>query len=165
MSAAIQTSTLGVIVIKEFEIQYRVARPLSLVHQILSDIQKFGSYHPLLERVDKVSETDFILHEFSPLPLGLKLRFHYRARVSFGSKPEFVRYEAKPMGVGLSITFHLETDSLSKVTVVREEITIIGWAIFLGPLEKALRASHQAVFKNIEEKADTPVSMKSRSLP
>lgn len=127
---------------------------LSFTHEVTCDVDKvrilvndfklFGSYHPLFEKVEQIAPHHYRISEFKPLILGLKFRFSYEAFVHIESGRTL--YTAKAMGIDFHFEFKFLPGGQSR-SQVQETVSLIGPAIFLPAVKKAISSCHPLIFK------------------
>lgn len=135
---------------QNFTLLHKVSQPLPVVEGMLTDLVAFGQLHPLMERVESLGQGLYRVYEFKPLPLGLKIRFHYDALVSIETESRSILYQAWPNGMQIEIRFKLSESTDAVSTVVEESVRIQGFFLFIGLLKKAVMESHKTLFANMK---------------
>ena len=129
--------------------EFRVQKPSVLVQKVLSDMPSFVHYHPLLHKIEPLGPDLFRVHERAPLFWGLSLPISYKARVIRSPDRAQISYEAWPQGMELHLHFRLI--GRDGGTLVQEKARAKGFGFFLDVLEKALRQSHEELFRRMSE--------------
>ncbi len=135
---------------QNFAMQHLVSQPLAVVEGMLTDLAAFGHLHPLMDHVESLGQGRYRVHEFKPLPFGLKIRFHYEALVSIETETSSILYEAWPNGMKIEIRFKLTKGPDANSTRVQEDVRIQGFMLFIGILKKAITESHPRIFASIK---------------
>ena len=134
-----------------FELNHQLPLPRARVQNFLGDLQAFGELHPLMERVENLGSSRYMIHEFKPLLFGLKARFKYAAVVHDKPAEHCIIYEAKTQGITIEIRFDLRMGSADSQTSVMETVSISGSRLFLGILKRAIIENHNAVFLRLRD--------------
>ncbi len=134
---------------KNFTLHHVVPLALDQVRATLTDMRIFGQYHPVMEKVVKHKDENYTVHEFSPLPLGFKIRFQYPAKILLGPLPNRICYKAIAQGMDISLDFQIEYDTRQKQTVVTELVELGGFFLFLWPLARTIEKCHRQLFDNL----------------
>jgi carbon monoxide dehydrogenase subunit G len=131
------------------ELSFKVNKPIETVFDYLTDMQKFVSVHPVISKMDNLSENNYLVHE--TLKLGfIPFSFTYPATVeqNFTDKKVLIRATVmKLTKIEMSYTLTKESGS----TIISESI------IFKSPLpvkslmQRIFRKQHTILFKKIDD--------------
>lgn len=121
-----------------------------MVFDYLTDMQKFVSVHPVISKIDRLSENNYLVHE--TLKAGLvPFSFTYPVTIQQDLDRKRVEMKATVMKITkIEMTFNLRQEN--DFTIVEESI------LFKSPLpikfimQNIFRKQHNKLFKNIEIK-------------
>lgn len=129
---------------------FKVHQTIEIIFDYLTDMQKFVSVHPVISKIDKLSEKNYLVHE--TLKFGLiPFSFTYPVTIEQDFDQKQVSIKATVMKIAkieMSFKLHKEDD----FTIVDESI------LFKSPLpvkfimKNIFRKQHNKLFKNIEIK-------------
>jgi len=130
------------------KLSFKVNKNIDLVFDYLTDMQKFVSIHPVISKIDKTSDKNYIVHE--TLKFGfIPFSFTYPVTIENSVSDKIVIIRAKVFKLTkIEIKFFLKTDTNN--TIIDEEI------YFKSPLpvkfimKRVFRKQHENLFKNID---------------
>jgi carbon monoxide dehydrogenase subunit G len=129
---------------------YKLKKTPEYIFDVLTDMQKFVSVHPIIYRIDKTGESAYLVRETLRFA-GLPFSFRYPITISSNQKGHQVFMRATVMKMTkIDIRFILTLDSDS--TIVEEQITITSLLPVKSILKRIFRRQHEIQFKNIDSK-------------
>jgi hypothetical protein len=137
---------------KKLVLNYEILKPISEVYYYLSDMNKYVLVHPIIYKIDKISENYYSI--FETLKIGLfPIKVKYPAQIDCDFKAKRIKMTAQVLKmIKIEIVFNLKTSGTK--TSIEETITFnsfIPIGIFLASIFKN---QHQILFKNIENHAN-----------
>jgi len=129
---------------------FKINQTPEMVFDYLTDMQKFVSVHPVISKIDRLSENNYLVHE--TLKAGLvPFSFTYPVTIQQDLDRKRVEMKATVMKITkIEMTFNLRQEN--DFTIVEESI------LFKSPLpikfimQNIFRKQHNKLFKNIEIK-------------
>ena len=102
------------------KLSFKVNKNIDLVFDYLTDMQKFVSIHPVISKIDKTSDKNYIVHE--TLKFGfIPFSFTYPVTIENSVSDKIVIIRAKVFKLTkIEIKFFLKTDTNN--TIIDEEI-------------------------------------------
>lgn len=137
---------------KKMILNYEILKPINEVYYYLSDMDKYVLVHPIIYKIDKISENYYSI--FETLKLGIfTFTVKYPAQIDCDFKAKKIKMTAQVLKmIKIEIVFNLKT--LGSKTSIEETITFksfIPIGIFLSSIFKN---QHQLLFNNIENHAN-----------
>ena len=129
---------------------FKIHQTPEMVFDYLTDMQKFVSVHPVISKIDRLSENNYLVHE--TLKFGfIPFSFTYPVTIQQDLDRKRVEMKATVMKITkIEMTFNLRQEN--DFTIVEESI------LFKSPLpikfimQNIFRKQHNKLFKNIEIK-------------
>jgi len=136
---------------KKLVLNYEILKPINEVYYYLSDMDKYVLVHPIIYKIDKISENYYSI--FETLKIGLfRIKVKYPAQIYCDFKAKKIKMTAQVLKmIKIEIVFNLKTSGTK--TSIEETITFnsfIPIGIFLASIFKN---QHQILFRNIENHA------------
>jgi len=129
-------------------LQFKIKKPIDVVFDYLSNMQKFVSVHPVIHKIENVSANNYKVHEtlkFGAIPFS----FTYPVNIE-------CNFENKSICIKATV-FKLNKIKMDFILTQENECTIISEDIhFATPLplkwlmKKIFKTQHALLFKNIE---------------
>ena len=129
---------------------FEVHQPVESVFDYLTDMQKFAAVHPVISKIDMLSENNYLVHE------TLKFRF---VPFSF-TYPVFVEHDFDRRKVWIKATvmkltkieMHFNLREEQGFTVVEETILFKSPLPIKSTMQSIFRKQHALLFGNIDKK-------------
>ena len=129
-------------------LKFHVHKPIEIVFSLLSDMHKFQSVHPVIYKIDHLSENKYLIHEtlkFAFIPFS----FTYPATVTTSDDLSQVVMEAVVMKlVNISLVFKLSEQN--GITTVNEEVKFKSILPVQFILKSVFRKQHNQLCENME---------------
>ena len=130
------------------KLSFRVNKHIDLVFDYLTDMQKFVTVHPLISKIDKTSDKNYIVHE--TLKVGfIPFSFKYPVTIeySISNKIVFIRATVFKL-TKIEMKFFLKADTSN--TIIDEEINFTSPLPVKFIMKRVFRVQHEKLFKNID---------------
>ena len=126
---------------------YKIHKPISLIIDYLTDMQKFVSVHPVIYKIDKLDKNKYLVYE--TLKLGfIPVSFTYPAIIE-SNFIDTVTIRATVMKLSkIEMVFTLKVKD--NFTLVEENIRFNSPLPIKSIMESIFRKQHSLLFKNIE---------------
>jgi carbon monoxide dehydrogenase subunit G len=129
------------------KLSFKVNKNIDLVFDYLTDMQKFVSVHPVISKIDKTSDKNYIVHEtlkFGAIPFS----FTYPVTIENSISDKIVIIKATVFRLAkIEMKFFLKADNSN--TIIDEEIHFNSPLPALFIMKRVFREQHEKLFKNI----------------
>lgn len=126
---------------------FRVQKPPDIVFDYLTDMQKFASVHPVISRIEKKDEQNYLIYE--TLKVGfIPLSFAYPAQIKKDKNCITMRATVLKL-TKIELTFNLKADG-ENATIVTENVKIKTLFSLKYMIELIFKKQHKQLFKNLE---------------
>ncbi len=127
---------------------FTVNQQIETVFDYLTDMQKFVSVHPVITKIVKTSENNYLVHE--TLKLGyLPIYFTYPVTVEQSFNDKIVTIHATIMKLAeINMSYRLSREN--NLTVIHESISFKSILPVRTIMESIFTKQHTILFKNIE---------------
>ncbi|MDZ4666914.1 MAG: SRPBCC domain-containing protein [bacterium] len=130
------------------QLTFKINKPIDMVFDYLTDMQKFVSVHPVISKIDRLTSNNYLVYE--TLKFGfIAISFTYSVTIDSNFKERTVVMRATVMKLTkIEMSYKLNTENNS--TLIRETI------LFKSPLpikillQNVFRKQHKRLFENIE---------------
>ena len=130
------------------DLSFRLTKSKEFIFDYLTDMRKFQSVHPVITKIYRTSENNYIVHEtlkFGILPFS----FTYPATIEQNRQANEVTIRATVFRLTkIEMKFNLSTDSNS--TIINEKIKFSSPLPIKRILKKTFQKQHDQLFKNID---------------
>lgn len=129
-------------------LQHHVHKPANFVFDYLSDVNKFVSIHPLIQRMVKLGPNNYLVHEeikIGPLPI----RFTYPATVESDSTSKEVSMCATVMRLS-TVQMHFQIRSSGENCIIDEDIIFSTWLPIKFVLKRLFKTQHSRLFAKLD---------------
>ena len=129
----------------EFELQ----QPIELVFDYLTDMQKFVSVHPVISRIEPISDKQYLVYEtlkLGPIPFS----FTYSVTVNSHEQDNTIEIRATIMKF-TKINMRYRLLPLVTGTKVEETIVFRSYLPVKFVMQNIFRKQHALLFKNINQ--------------
>ncbi|OYU65215.1 MAG: hypothetical protein CFE22_14870 [Cytophagaceae bacterium BCCC1] len=127
------------------ELDYIINKPINLVFDYLTDMQKFAAAHPVIHRTEKLSENNYMVFEKLAF-----ISFSYPVTIDFNKKENTILMEAVVMKfTKINMVFSLK--SVDNTTIVKETISIKSPFPLQSIIESIFKKQHEKLFRNFGE--------------
>lgn len=131
------------------ELEFSLNLPPQVVYGYLTDMQKFASVHPIIQKIVPQPGGSYKVYERMKVGF-LPYSFTYRATVAGNPDAMQVVINATVMGLThIQMTFDIGASGAN--TLVRERITFKSPFPIQSIMQKVFREQHAILFKNIEQ--------------
>lgn len=127
---------------------FNVNQPIDTVFDYLTDMQKFVSVHPVISKIDNLSENKYLVHE--TLKLGfIPFSFTYPVTIdqNFTNKKVLIRATVLKM---TKIEMSYTLNRVNNATIINETITFKSILPVRSIMEGIFRKQHTYLFEKIE---------------
>ena len=127
---------------------FKINKPLDTVFEYLSNMQKFASVHPIISKIDSLTENNYLVYE--TLKIGLiPFSFTYPVTIEYNFNTKNITFKAVVMKLTkIEMNFILNTEN--NATIINENITIKSPLPIKSIMQNVFRKQHTILFKNIE---------------
>jgi carbon monoxide dehydrogenase subunit G len=109
----------------DINLHYSINKPVDFVFDCLSDMDKFVSLHPVINRVHRLEGNNYLVAEI--LTIGfVPFSFTYPANITTDTDKKIITMDASVMGV-MKIEMNFLLKRLDGLTLVEEEIHFKSW--------------------------------------
>ena len=132
-------------------LKFKIDKSPKLVYDYLTDMTKFVRVHPVITKIDKIGDTEYLIHE--TLKLGfLPLNFTYPVSIDQNSVEKTVEMNAIVMKLTkIKLKFSITPED--EFTIIEEKISIKSMLPIKSILQSIFRKQHKILFQNIEREA------------
>jgi carbon monoxide dehydrogenase subunit G len=132
------------------KLSFRIKKNIDLVFDYLTDMQKFASVHPIITKIDRTTNENYIVHE--TIKLGfIPFSFTYPVIIEKNSIEKNVVIKATVFKLtSIEMKFVLSADS--DYTLITEEIYFKSFLPVSNFMQRIFKKQHEQLFKNIELK-------------
>jgi len=132
------------------KLSFRIRRDIDHIFDYLTDMQKFASAHPVITRIEKTADGNYLVHEtiklgFVPFP------FTYPVTIKKNATDKTVIFKATVFKF-TKIEMKFSLRSGNEDTMIDEEIDFQSPLPVVFILERIFKKQHHQLFKNIEMK-------------
>ncbi len=132
------------------KLSFRIRRDIDHIFDYLTDMQKFASAHPVITRIAKTADGNYLVHEtiklgFVPFP------FTYPVTIKKNATDKTVIFKATVFKF-TKIEMKFSLRSGNEDTMIDEEIDFQSPLPVVFILERIFKKQHHQLFKNIEMK-------------
>jgi carbon monoxide dehydrogenase subunit G len=133
---------------KSMELSFKINKPSEVVFEYLTDMEKFVGVHPVINKIVRLSENHYLIHE--TLKLGfIPYSFTYPVTIEHSYNDKTVVMHAKVMGfTRIKMLFKLTAES--HCTEIAEKITFNSSLPIKTLLKRTFKKHHAQLFQNIE---------------
>jgi len=126
---------------------FEVKKPLETVFENLTDMQKFVSFHPIISKIEPISDNNYLVYE--TLKFGfIPVSFTYQVLVSSSLAEKTVEMKATVLKfTKIQIAFELK--SKGDYTVITENILFKSPFPVKGIMSKIFKKQHKILFANM----------------
>ncbi len=127
---------------------FKINKPIDIIFDYLTDMQKFVSVHPVISKIDNLSENNYLVHE--TLKLGfIPFSFTYPVNIeqNFNDKKVIIRATVMKL-TRIEMGYKLTTEN--NTTIINETITFKSLLPIKSIMQNIFRKQHTNFFKNIE---------------
>lgn len=126
---------------------FEVKKPIETVFENLTDMQKFVSFHPVIDKIEVISGNNYRVYE--TLPFGfLPVSFQYFVVITSNQSEKTVEIKATVMKfTKIEMIFVLK--SLGNFTVITESIDFESPFPIRGIMSRIFKKQHQILFANM----------------
>jgi carbon monoxide dehydrogenase subunit G len=125
-------------------LKYRINKPLKVVFDCLTDMNRFTSLHPVVYKMEKISEDRYLVYEKL-----LFISFTYPVVIKSNTFENTISMEATVLKfTKITIKFCLQSEN--EITIVNEKIHISKFLLFRPIIKSIFKKQHIQLFKNIE---------------
>lgn len=132
-------------------LKFKIDKSPKFVYDYLTDMTKFVRVHPVITKIDKIGDTEYLIHE--TLKLGfLPLNFTYPVSIDQNSVEKTMEMNAivmKLTKIKLKFSITPEDD----FTTIEEKISIKSMLPIKSILQSIFRKQHKILFQNIERES------------
>lgn len=129
-------------------LEFTVKKPIELVFNYLSDVQKFATVHPVISKISHISENSYLVFEtlnFAFLPVSFK----YPVVITAFNSEQKIYMVAKVLRlVKIEILFELSSENT--FTNINEVIKIKSFLPVKPIINYIFKRHHSQLFLNIE---------------
>lgn len=132
-------------------LKFKIDKSPKLVYDYLTDMTKFVRVHPVITKIDKIGDTEYLIHE--TLKLGfLPLNFTYPVSIDQNSVEKTVEMNAIVMKLTkIKLKFSITPED--EFTIIEEKISIKSMLPIKSILQSIFRKQHKILFQNIERES------------
>lgn len=132
------------------KLTFKIHKNIDLVFDHLTDMQKFVSVHPVISKIESISDKSYLVHE--TLKFGfIPFSFTYPVTVENSISDKIVVIRATVFKLTkIEMKFVLKTDN--DFTIIDEEIMFKSPLPIKSVMESVFKKHHEQLFKNIEMK-------------
>lgn len=130
------------------KLSFRIHKNLDLVFDYLTDMQKFVLVHPIISKIENISDKNYLVHE--TLKFGfIPFSFTYPVTIekSFLDKIVIIRATVFKI-IKIEMRFVLKEDN--GYTIIDEEIHFNSPLPIKSIMKKVFKVQHEKLFKNID---------------
>jgi carbon monoxide dehydrogenase subunit G len=132
-------------------VDYKINRPAEIVYEHLTDMEKFVKVHPVIYRIDHLSDKDYLI--FEKLKFGfIPYSFTYYASVDGNRSEQTVTMKATVMKI-IKIEMFYKIKTENDQTLVNETINFKSFLPVKFMMQKIFREQHLQLFLNIEKES------------
>lgn len=130
------------------KLEFKVNKPIDLVYNYISDVEKFAAVHPVITKISRISENSYLV--FETLNFGfIPLSFKYPVVVKENNSEQKIYLVATVMRlVKIEILFELFSEN--NFTGINEVIKIKSFLPVKPFINYIFKKQHTQLFLNIE---------------
>ena len=126
---------------------FKVNRPIEVVYEYLTNMQKFVSVHPLISKISDLDNNYYLIHETLKF-LFIPFSFTYLVTIESDVNDKKVTMKATVFKITkIEMIFMLSTEN--NYTIIKETITIKSPLPLKAIMEKIFKKQHSLLFQNI----------------
>ena len=132
------------------KLSFKIHKNIDLVFDYLTDMQKFVSVHPVISKIENISDKSYLVYE--TLKFGfIPFTFTYPVAIENSISDKIVVFRAAVFKLTkIEMKFVLKVDN--DFTIIEEEIQFKSPLPIKFLMESVFRKQHNQLFKNIEMK-------------
>jgi len=132
-------------------LKFKIDKSPKLVYDYLTDMTKFVLVHPVITKIDKIGDAEYLIHE--TLKFGfLPLNFTYPVSIDQNFKEKTVEMNAIVMKLTkIKLKFSITPED--EFAIIEEKISIKSMFPIKSILQSIFRKQHKILFQNIEREA------------
>lgn len=127
---------------------FKINQSIDTVFEYLTDMQKFVSIHPIIEKIDFLAEDKYLVHE--TLKVGfIPFSFTYPVKVESNFVEKKITMKAvvmKMTKIEMNYILHTEKEN----TIINEIITFNSLLPIKSIMERIFKKQHHILFKNMD---------------
>ena len=129
-------------------LEYEVKQPAHIIFEYLSNMQKFVSVHPVINKIDLIAGNRYLVYE--TLKLGfVPFSFTYPVIINSDEKNKTVNMQATVMKI-THINMNFVIDDQNNSCLIKEDIEFKSLLPVKLFMQNIFKIQHQQLFKNIE---------------
>jgi len=130
---------------------HKVNKPYGVIFEYLTDMQKFVQVHPVIYKIDPISDNQYLF--FETLRIGLiPWSFSYPGTIEGSDDAKKVVMQATVMQMTkIEMTFNMEPEG--DFTIINEVITFKSPLPVKFLMENIFKKQHAQLFENIEKQS------------
>lgn len=130
------------------ELTFKSTKPLELIWDYLTDMEKFVSIHPVITRIDTRGNNSYLVHE--TLKMGfIPISFTYPVTVEPDFTGQLIIFKARVMKLAkIEMTFSLK--EVNGFSIVEEKIRFTSILPVKGVMQRIFKKQHEQLFMNID---------------
>ena len=130
------------------KLEFKVNKPIELVYNYISDVEKFAAVHPVITKISRISENSYLV--FETLNFGLiPVSFKYPVVIEENNSEQKIYMIATIMRlVKIEISFELFSEN--NFTSINEVIKIKSFLPVKPFINYIFKKQHTQLFLNIE---------------
>lgn len=129
-------------------LNFTVNKPINEVFEYLTDMQKLVSVHPIIFRIDKIKNNEYLVFEKLKM-LFIPVVFKYKAIVEGNSTSDKASIKATVMGM-IHITMNYELIANNGQTNITEYINFRSVLPVHFAMKRIFKVQHEQLFLNID---------------
>jgi carbon monoxide dehydrogenase subunit G len=127
---------------------FKVNKSIDTVFDYLTNMQKFTSVHPVISKINMVSDGKYLVYE--TLKFGfIPFSFTYPVTIKFNYDNKTIEIFATVFNV-TNIEMNYKLEVANGLTIITENIQIKSFLPIVRIMESVFRKQHSILFKNIE---------------
>jgi carbon monoxide dehydrogenase subunit G len=131
------------------ELRFEVNKPMHIVFDYLSDMQKFVSIHPVIHKIEDKGNNTYLVHE--TLKIGfIPFSFKYPASIECSKEENLVKIKATVMKF-TKVEMHFKIESQSNLSVVNEVVNFYSIFPVKFAMRRIFKKQHGILFKNMDK--------------
>jgi carbon monoxide dehydrogenase subunit G len=123
---------------------FEVKKPIETVFENLTDMQKFVSFHPIIDKIERISDNNYRVHE----TLGFGFRFEYFVAINPNLSEKTVEMKATVLKF-TKIEMNFVLKSIDGFTRITECIDIKSPFPVKRIISRIFKKQHQILFENM----------------
>jgi carbon monoxide dehydrogenase subunit G len=133
----------------KFLLTFKLTKPAEQIFDCLTDVNKFVSVHPIINRIDALGDNQYFVYE--SLKLGfIPYSFTYPATIERNIENKTITINATIMKL-TKVELVFKISQHASYSLVEETITFRSPLPVKSIMKKVFTEQHQKLFKNIED--------------